>query len=97
MSFELRKINEDPNEEGFTQLVRSIGLHGLLQPIVLRPHPSYKNKKRYQVIAGGRRFRASKRSKAASPQHRDRFVHFHRKWVPVSRREIERCWQGTSN
>lgn len=58
--FELRKINEDPNEEGFTQLVRSIGLHGLLQPIVLRPHPSYKNKKRYQVIAGGRRFRASK-------------------------------------
>ena len=58
--FELRKINEDPNEEGFTQLVRSIGLHGLLQPIVLRPNPSYKNKKRYQVIAGGRRFRASK-------------------------------------
>lgn len=58
--FELRKINEDPNEEGFTQLVRSIGLHGLLQPIVLRPHPNYKNNKKYQVIAGGRRFRASK-------------------------------------
>lgn len=64
--FELRKINEDPSEEGFTQLVRSIGLHGLLQPIVLRPHPSYKNKKRYQVIAGGRRLRASKAAHLAT-------------------------------
>ena len=64
--FELRRVYEDPNEEGFTQLVRSIGLHGLLQPIVLRPHPDYRNNKRYQIIAGGRRFRASKAAHLAT-------------------------------
>lgn len=44
------------DEEALAQLASSIAAHGLLQPILVRPLPN----DRYQIIAGERRWRASK-------------------------------------
>ncbi len=44
------------DEEALTQLAASISAHGLLQPILVRPLPN----DRYQIVAGERRWRASK-------------------------------------
>ncbi len=41
------------NEQGLVDLARSIGLYGLIEPIIVRP---YDNK--YQIVTGERRFRA---------------------------------------
>jgi ParB family chromosome partitioning protein len=46
------------NEEGIRELAQSITEQGLLQPLLVRPHPTTKNQ--YQIIAGERRWRASK-------------------------------------
>lgn len=43
----------DINEEKIAELSASIALHGLLQPIIVRPHGE-----KYQIIAGERRWRA---------------------------------------
>lgn len=44
------------NEEKLEELARSIEIHGLLQPIVVRPHGD-----KYQIIAGERRWQACKK------------------------------------
>lgn len=44
------------DEEALTELATSISAHGLLQPILVKPLPN----DRYQIIAGERRWRASK-------------------------------------
>ncbi|MCL2371628.1 ParB/RepB/Spo0J family partition protein [Candidatus Saccharibacteria bacterium] len=61
-NIQLSKIDSDPNQprrdfdpESLQALAQSISEHGVLQPIVLKPVGD-----RYQVIAGERRFRASK-------------------------------------
>jgi ParB family chromosome partitioning protein len=46
-------IRAEPLEE----LVRSIRTHGVLQPLLLRPHPATAG--RYQIVAGERRWRAA--------------------------------------
>lgn len=43
--------------ESLDELIRSIRTHGVLQPLLLRPHPSSAG--RYQIIAGERRWRAA--------------------------------------
>jgi ParB family transcriptional regulator, chromosome partitioning protein len=43
--------------EPLDELVQSIRRHGILQPLLLRPHPSTAG--RYQIIAGERRWRAA--------------------------------------
>lgn len=50
--FQPRKIF---NEEALKELAESIKEHGIIQPIVVR-----KKEKRYEIIAGERRFRAAK-------------------------------------
>ncbi len=45
-------------EEDLTELTNSIREQGLLQPILIRPHPSRGGK--FQIIAGERRWRAAK-------------------------------------
>ncbi len=50
--FQPRKIF---NEEALTELAESIKEHGIIQPIVVR-----KKEKKYEIIAGERRFRAAK-------------------------------------
>lgn len=52
--FEIRE-KEEKDEEAFKELIQSVKVHGLLQPIIVR-----EKKGGYQVIAGGRRFRAYK-------------------------------------
>jgi ParB family chromosome partitioning protein len=61
----LGKIDSDPSQprrdfdpESLQALATSIAEHGVLQPIVLKPATG--NPDRYQIIAGERRFRASK-------------------------------------
>lgn len=44
------------NQEGVIELANSVSEHGLLQPLVVRPHPEQKDK--YEIVAGERRFRA---------------------------------------
>ena len=44
------------NEEGLRELAQSVKEQGLLQPLLVRPHPTAKNQ--YQIIAGERRWRA---------------------------------------
>lgn len=46
------------SEEELEELSRSIYERGVLQPILVRPHPFYPN--RFEIIAGERRWRASK-------------------------------------
>jgi ParB family transcriptional regulator, chromosome partitioning protein len=43
--------------EPLGELVRSVRAHGILQPLLLRPHPSTTG--RYQIVAGERRWRAA--------------------------------------
>ena len=43
--------------EPLGELVQSVKAHGILQPLLLRPHPSVAG--RYQIIAGERRWRAA--------------------------------------
>lgn len=43
--------------EPLDELVRSIRTHGVLQPLLLRPHPEAAG--RYQIVAGERRWRAA--------------------------------------
>ena len=43
--------------EPLDELVRSVRAHGILQPLLLRPHPSTTG--RYQIVAGERRWRAA--------------------------------------
>jgi ParB family transcriptional regulator, chromosome partitioning protein len=43
--------------EPLDELVRSIRTHGVLQPLLLRPHPEIAG--RYQIVAGERRWRAA--------------------------------------
>lgn len=45
------------DDETLTELAESIQAHGMLQPIVVRPI----GEKRYQIVAGERRWRAAKR------------------------------------
>jgi ParB family chromosome partitioning protein len=47
--------------EPLDELVRSVRTHGILQPLLLRPHPSTAG--RYQIIAGERRWRAAQAAK----------------------------------
>ena len=44
-------------EEPLEELAESVRAHGILQPILVRPHPTEPG--RYQIIAGERRWRAS--------------------------------------
>jgi ParB family chromosome partitioning protein len=43
--------------EPLDELIRSVRVHGILQPLLLRPHPTVAG--RYQIIAGERRWRAA--------------------------------------
>ena len=45
------------DDEALTELAESIQAHGMLQPIVVRPVGD----RRYQIVAGERRWRAAKR------------------------------------
>jgi ParB/RepB/Spo0J family partition protein len=45
------------NEQKLTELANDIGVNGILQAIVVRPHPTKKG--RYMIIFGERRFRAA--------------------------------------
>jgi ParB family chromosome partitioning protein len=47
---------QDFDVEALSELAESIRQHGLLQPIIVRPNPNGT----YQIIAGERRWRASK-------------------------------------
>lgn len=47
----------DMEPQAFAELVDSIRLRGVLQPILVRPHPDTQG--RYQIIAGERRWRAT--------------------------------------
>ena len=46
------------------ELTESVKQHGVLQPILVRPHPTKRGK--YELIAGERRWRASKAAKVAT-------------------------------
>lgn len=59
-------------QEGMEDLIASIRERGILQPLLVRPHPEHKG--RYQIIAGERRWRAAQ----AIPLHE----------VPVLVREL---------
>lgn len=48
------------DEEELSNLAASIGEHGIIQPIVVRPSPG--GNKPYQLVAGERRWRASQRA-----------------------------------
>lgn len=45
------------DESAMTELVESVRARGILQPILVRPHPA--DHSRYQIIAGERRWRAA--------------------------------------
>ncbi len=45
------------DEAGLTELAQSLSRHGIIQPIVVRPHG-----KGYQIVAGERRWRAAQRA-----------------------------------
>ena len=47
-------------EEDLGDLIRSVKELGILQPIVVRPHP--RDKSRYQIVAGERRWRAAQKA-----------------------------------
>ena len=44
------------DDESFRNLVESIRLYGLIDPIIVRPHP--KNKDKFEIISGVRRWYA---------------------------------------
>lgn len=45
------------DEAALAELAESVKAHGILQPVVLRPHPTEEH--RYELVAGGRRYRAA--------------------------------------
>ncbi len=45
------------DKEGLAELAQSISLKGIIQPVILRPHPNKQD--RFQLIAGERRWRAA--------------------------------------
>ena len=49
------------DEEELAELAYSIGLHGILQPVLVRPDPSGETEK-YQLVAGERRWRAAQQA-----------------------------------
>ncbi|MGD1926996.1 MAG: ParB/RepB/Spo0J family partition protein [Paracoccaceae bacterium] len=51
-------------EAELDELAMSLKSHGLLQPVLLRPHPA--DAQKYQIIAGERRWRAAQRAKIHS-------------------------------
>jgi ParB family transcriptional regulator, chromosome partitioning protein len=54
------KVDDD---DDFTELVGSIKERGVLQPILLRPvNPVNGGQKKYQIVAGERRFRAARKA-----------------------------------
>ncbi len=55
-----RNPRRDFVEEQLEDLAQSIKMHGVVQPIVVRPEPG--NSGRYEIIAGERRWRASQRA-----------------------------------
>ena len=62
---EVRSIERNPSqprrnfdEDALKELAESIKYRGVLQPILVRPHP--KKEKKFQIVAGERRWRASK-------------------------------------
>ena len=50
----------DMNKEALADLVESIKARGILQPLLVRPHPNHVG--RFQIIAGERRWRASQQA-----------------------------------
>lgn len=54
--YDLREEKEGKDSEDFSELVQSIKLNGVLEPIIVRPVKGEK----FEIIAGGRRYRASK-------------------------------------
>jgi ParB family transcriptional regulator, chromosome partitioning protein len=46
------------DEDALAELAASVKEHGVLQPVLVRPHPS--DPQRYQIVAGERRWRASR-------------------------------------
>ena len=48
------------DEDSIAQLAESIKVHGLLQPILVRPHPEKDGE--YEIIAGERRWRAAQKA-----------------------------------
>ncbi|OFX14503.1 MAG: chromosome partitioning protein ParB [Alphaproteobacteria bacterium RIFOXYD12_FULL_60_8] len=56
-SYQPRRVFD---EEAISDLVMSIRDKGVLQPILVRPHPAHQNE--YEIIAGERRWRASQRA-----------------------------------
>jgi ParB family chromosome partitioning protein len=49
------------DEAALDQLAQSIRQDGVMQPIVVRPHPSTRRKGKYQLVAGERRLLAARR------------------------------------
>ena len=49
------------DEEALAELSRSIAEKGIIQPLILRPHPSQTGA--YEIVAGERRWRAAQRAK----------------------------------
>lgn len=65
VSIDLLDANPDQPRRSFddddiAELSASIAARGVIQPIVVRPHPT--NPKRYQIVAGERRWRAAQRA-----------------------------------
>ncbi len=48
------------NDEELAELAQSIGEHGIVQPVVVRPSPNVEN--HYEIIAGERRWRAAQKA-----------------------------------
>jgi ParB family chromosome partitioning protein len=50
------------DKDALTELAESVKAHGLLQPLVVRPHPSDVGEKivRFEIVAGERRFLAAR-------------------------------------
>ena len=65
VSIDLLDANPDQprrsfDDEDIAELSVSIAARGVIQPIIVRPHPT--NPKRYQIVAGERRWRAAQRA-----------------------------------
>ncbi|MEO0913936.1 MAG: ParB/RepB/Spo0J family partition protein, partial [Pseudomonadota bacterium] len=52
------------SEEALNELAASIGEKGVLQPLIVRPHPEKADQ--YQIVAGERRWRAAQRAGLAT-------------------------------
>jgi ParB family chromosome partitioning protein len=56
---QIRQIFED-DENSLSELAESIKTRGMLQPILIRPNPNSKSSAPYELVAGERRYLASK-------------------------------------